>query len=208
MKKIIDLSLPFTDGMRGLEITPKTRFETDGYQTTTLHLYSHTGTHMDAPLHWIKGGRTMDHLDLNKCVGDALVVDLSHKEPNSFITIEDLEPWKDKIVPGTRLLIRSDWSDHAELEDYRTSFPRVSVALAGWLVEREIWLLGLETPSVASLEIFEELQKVHQILLAAEIVIVECLANLRTLPEEIFFASLPLKVVGGDGSPARPIAMV
>lgn len=207
---ITDLSLTFVDGMRGVGFEQNSTVADIGYNTTNLSIYSHAGTHMDAPLHFVDGGRTIDHIDLEKCVGPALVADLSSIEPNGIITINDLEPYADKITSGSRLLMRTDWDAHADANDYRSHMPRVSPELARWLVEKDIVLLGLETPSVASLrpENLAELTEVHQILLNAEIVIVESLANLRLLQQEIVhFIALPLKLDGIDGSPVRAVAV-
>ena len=206
--KLIDLSLTLYHGLRGVEIHPHTRIATDGYNTTNLHLYSHAGTHMDAPLHFLADGATIDQWDLHKCVGPALVIDLSHKAPNSLITVDDLAAHAAQIGPGARLLLRTDWDAHAELPDYRTHFPRITRELAHWLVERGVWLVGVQTPSVASLTDREELRDVHQILLRGSIVIVECLINLDQLPDTVTFLALPLKIQGGDGSPVRAVALV
>ncbi len=206
-RQIVDLTLTHYHGMRGVEIAPDTTTAVEGYNTTNLRLYSHAGTHMDAPRHFLDGARTIDHVQLAKCIGPARVIDLSHKAPSSLITVEDLAPCADLIGPGARLLLRTDWSLHAEQPDYRTSFPRISPELAAWFAAREVWLLGLEMPSVASLQDKEELTVVHQTLLAAEIVIVECLTNLHLLPEAVEFIALPLKIEAGDGSPVRAIAV-
>jgi kynurenine formamidase len=206
--RVVDLTLTYYHGMRGVEIHPNTTIEKDGYNTTNLRLYSHAGTHMDAPRHFLNDGRTIDHLDLGKCVGPAQVIDLSQKQPNSLITAEDLAMYAEQIAPGARLLLRTDWDLHANLPDYRTSFPRISRELARWLAERGVWLVGLEMPSVASLQDKAELTEVHQILLRGEVVIVECLANLRDLPNQVFFMALPLKIQNGDGSPIRAVALI
>ncbi len=206
--KIIDLTLSLYHGMRGVEIHPHTRITTDGYNTTNLQLYSHAGTHMDAPLHFLEEGATIDQWDLQKCIGPALVLNLAHKAPNSLITVADVAADADRIGPGTRVLLRTDWDAHAELPDYRTHFPRITRELAHWLVARGVWLVGVQTPSVASLADREELRDVHQILLRGAIVIVECLTNLDQLPETVTFIALPLKIKGGDGSPVRAVAVV
>jgi kynurenine formamidase len=206
--QIVDLTLTHHHGMRGVEIHPNTTTAVQGYNTTNLMLYSHAGTHMDAPRHFLDSGRTIEHVDLQKCVGPAFVVDLSGKEPNSLITVADLAPFADWVRPGSRLLLRTDWSLHAEMDDYRTSFPRISAELAEWFVERGVWLIGLEMPSVASLQDKDELTTVHQTLLRGEVVIVECLAHLDELPPEVTFIALPLKLEAGDGSPVRAIALI
>jgi kynurenine formamidase len=206
--QVIDLTLTAYHGMRGVEISPNTSIENEGFNTTHLRLYSHAGTHADAPRHFLPDGRTLEAVDLNKCVGPALVIDVTHKTPNSLITVEDLGDRAQEVEPGSRVLLASGWDAHAELADYRTDFPRISRELARWLVGRGVWLVGVEMPSVAALSDRAELTEVHQILLRGEVVIVECLTRLRELPSEVFFIALPLKIQGGDGSPVRAVAVL
>ncbi len=205
---IVDLSLTYRRGMRGFDSAPHSYLEVKGYNTTDLSIYSHAGTHMDAPLHFLEGGDTIDKLPPEKCVGEALVIDLSHLPPRSLITAADLGPATEKIGRGSRVLLRTDWDSHVELEDYRTGFQRISIELAEWFVDQGVWLVGVQSPSVASLQDMEELTQVHCILLENEIVIVESLANLHLLPPEVYFIALPLKIAGCDGSPVRAIAIV
>jgi kynurenine formamidase len=209
-QRIVDLSLSLYSGMRGVTTEPYTRIGNEGYNTTTLHLYSHAGTHMDAPLHFIDSGGTIDQIVLSSCIGPALVLDVTHVEPNGLIEVADLASHADRIGPGVRVLLRTDWSLHAEMDDYRSHMPRVSASLARWFVDKEIALIGVEQPSVASVrpENRAELTEVHKILLGAGIVIVEGLANLSELRQEIVqFIALPLKVRGCDGSPVRAVAI-
>ncbi len=205
--QIVDLSQTFEKGLRGFDIQQKKRLE-DCYNTTDLSIYSHAGTHMDAPLHFVDGGGTIAQLPLQKCVGEALVVDLSFKEPHSLITTADLGPAAEKISRGSRVLLRTGWAAHAGMDDFRTSFPRVSLELAAWFATKGIWLLGVESPSVASLQDLEEVTLVHRALLDSDIIIVESLINLHLLPENVYFIALPLKIAGGDGSPVRAAAVI
>jgi kynurenine formamidase len=205
---LIDLTLTAYHGMRGVEIHPHTHLDQEGYNTTQLKLYSHAGTHADAPRHFLRDGLTLEQVDIHQCVGPALVINVAHKEPNSLITVADLGSRAAEIQPGARVLLYTGWDQHAELPDYRTHFPRISRELAHWLVERGVWLVGVETPSVAALHDRQELTEVHQILLAGQVVIVECLCNLHRLPSTVFFIALPLKIQGGDGSPVRAVAQV
>jgi kynurenine formamidase len=209
-RRIIDLTLTLYDGIRGLDTQPKTTLAQMGCNTTTLHLYSHAGTHMDAPLHFVDGGDAIDTVDLAVCIGPALVVDITHVEPNGIIEVVDLGASADAIEPASRVLLRSDWSHHAKMEDYRTHMPRISAALAHWLVHRRVALIGVETPSVASLRkgIGAELTEVHQILLKGGVVIVESLTKLDQLRQEtVELTVLPLKILGCDGSPVRAVAV-
>ncbi len=205
---IIDLTLQMDNELLGMSLTQHTTVAVEGYNILNVAFNTHTGTHLDAPRHFIDGAASLNTMPLAKCVGEALIVDLSHKEPRSLITIDDLMHVADRIGQGTRLLLRTDWDLRAHSADYRTHFPRISLELAEWLAERGIWLLGLEHPSVAALDNLRELTDVHQALLRSEIVIVESLANLRELPETVTFVALPLKLKDGDGSPVRAIAIV
>ncbi|NJN84591.1 MAG: cyclase family protein [Caldilineaceae bacterium] len=207
---MVDVSLLLVNGMRGVGFEPATTISNEGYNTTNLRLYSHAATHMDAPLHFIDGGATIDQIELERCIGEALIIDLSHVAPNALITPEDLGSHGAEIGQGTRLLLRTDWSMHVHLPDYRSHMPRVSARLATWLVEKKIGLLGLETPSVASLrpENKAELTEVHQILLRGGVVIVEGLTNLRDVRQSrVEFIVLPLRIDGCDGSPVRAIVV-
>jgi len=209
-KRFVDLTLTVRPGMRGVAIEPHTRIVPDGYNTSNLHLYSHAGTHMDAPVHFLEDGSTIERWPLAQLVGPAHVIDLTAVEPHGLHTVADLLPHAHKVTPGCRLLLRTDWSLHADRPDYRPDMPRISAELARWLVERRVGLVGVETPSVASLrpENKAELSAVHRTILGGHIVIVESLTNLRQLRQEtVEFIALPLKIDGGDGSPVRAIAI-
>ncbi len=208
MSRIVDLSLTMQPGMRGVEFEVNSTIEGKGWNTTKLHLYSHAGTHMDAQHHFVSQGETLDALALDKCVGPALVIDLTFLKPRELITVEHLAPYAEKIGPGTRLLLKTGWSVRIDSPAYRSHLPRVSLPLAEWLAERQVALLGVEPPSVADINSKEELTSIHRTLLKAGIVIVEGLANLDALQQEqVTFIALPLKLKGGDGSPVRAIAI-
>ncbi|MEL7433774.1 MAG: cyclase family protein, partial [Chloroflexota bacterium] len=81
-RKVIDLTLPFVDGQRGVALEPELNILENGFNTTTLHIYSHALTHMDAPKHFIDGGAGIETIRLADCVGSAQVIDLSYKAPN------------------------------------------------------------------------------------------------------------------------------
>lgn len=208
MPRIVDLSLTLRPGMQGVAYEDQSTFASKGWHTRLLHLHSHAGTHLDAPSHFLEGGLSLEHVALEKCIGPAWVIDLTFLQPREMITTQHLAPYAERVTHGARLLLKTGWSAHADMPDYRTHFPRVSVSLAQWLAERGIFLLGVETPAVASMEDREELISVHQTLLRAEIVIVEGLANLDALSTDyVTFIALPLKLQDGDGSPVRAVAI-
>ena len=206
--RVIDLSLPVDNAMPGVDIRTAKRLESDGWNATTLELYSHAGTHMDAPRHFLPEGNSLDQQDLNVLVGSAIVVNLAPVEPKALHLIEHLDAVQSSITPGTRILFRTDWHQRCGTPEYRDSLPRISLELAEWLVDRGVALVGVEGPSVADVNNMRELTDVHQTLFRAGIVIVEGLANLDRIQTSIVeFIALPLKIVDGDGCPVRAIAI-
>ncbi|GAA5509596.1 cyclase family protein [Novipirellula caenicola] len=206
--RIIDLTLPITNDMPGVDSSPAKRIETHGWNATTLTLYSHCGTHMDAPCHFIDGAKTIDQQDLSVVVGPAIVVNLAPVTPKQLLTVDDLGTAANRVIPGCRLLLRTDWHKRYGTAEYRNELPRISIELARWLVDRKVGLIGVEPPSVADVNNKSEVTEVHQTLFRGGVVILEGLANLDQLTQDtVQLVALPLKVVGGDGTPVRAIAM-
>ena len=207
-QRLIDLSLTIDAAMRGVEIQTSRTIAVDGWNATTLSLYSHCGTHMDVPRHFIEGAATIDQQDLQICCGPAKVLNLTPVEPRELLTVARLAPWADRIKPGDRLLFRTDWYQRLGTDAYRNQLPRISLELAHWLVERKVALIGVEPPSVADVNEMRELTDVHQTLFQGNVVIVEGLAHLdRIHSDEVEFIALPLKIANGDGCPVRAIAI-
>jgi arylformamidase len=164
------------------------------FRTTSLHMSSHSGTHIDAPLHYIEGAMSIDHIPLSLLVGDAWIADLSsHRrglQPEHF----------GGVPPGTeRLLIRTGFSD---AEVFSPDYPYLTPESALWLIERGIMCVGIDSPSI---EIFKGDGAVHRLLLEAGIIIIELLDLASVAEGRYFMAALPLPLKGADGSPARVI---
>lgn len=207
-RRIVDLSLPIDEHLPNAKVESFRTLERDGWNATTITMYSHCGTHMDAPRHFVAEGTTLEKMDLAACQGRARVLDLTCVGPKELIDVKHLAPWADTISPGDRLLLRTDWHRRFGTPEYRNALPRIAPALASWLVEQRVALLGVEPPSVADVNSLEELTIIHRILLGGGVVIVEGLANLDQLRnEEVEFIALPLRIVGGDGCPVRAIAI-
>jgi len=209
MARIIDLTLTLRPGMHGVEFEKLHTINEHGWNSRRLHLYSHCGTHMDAPMHFEAGDGTIDRIPLEHCLGPAWVADLSGIEPRALITVAHLGPLTRKVRRGDGLLLRTGWSAHvARPEIYRDGLPRLGRDLAEWCVERRVRLLGVEPPSVADVNNLEELTTIHQILLRGRVIIVEGLTNLAALEQEcVCFCAVPLKIEGGDGSPCRAFVL-
>lgn len=207
--RVIDLTLPLVNGMRGVEISPKTTVAREGWNSTTLTLYSHAGTHMDAQLHFAAGPETIDQHTPARCMGRAWLVNLAGIAPRALIEIASLGAVAQSFQPGDSLLLRTDWSQHVgNLALYRDGLPRISAGLARWCVDRRVKLLGVEAPSIADVNNLPEVTLIHQILLGGGITIVEGLCNLDQLTgPRVFFAALPLRIADGDGCPVRAFAV-
>ncbi len=210
MANIIDLSVPIYHGGLTMPLDPKCAvivhhtIDTMKYNITQLIISTHYGTHLDAPFHFFDKGKTVDELDLSKCVGPAVVLDFPGLPRRYSMSVKDFAKYEQKVQKNARLILRTGWSKHFPKKEYLSEGPMISPELARWLAKKKIAMLGLETPGVHPVE----WEKVHKILLKAEIVIVEGLANLNKIKKEnIFFIAAPLKIKGRDGSPVRAMAI-
>ena len=205
--RIIDLTLTFEDGMRGVEFeTAKTK-SVDGWNSKKLHLYSHAGTHMDAPFHFEVNSQTIDEFEVSRFVCESLIIPIDAYAAQK-IKLKDLGGYADHIKKGDGVILKTGWSVYVNEVKYREELPGIHESLANWFADKGINMLAVETPSIADVMDIEEVTKIHEILLGGDIIIVEGLANLDAVSKEsVQLIALPLKIKGGDGSPARVIAM-
>ena len=208
MKRIIDLSLTLQSGMHGVEFEQKYTVADKGWNAKTLHLYSHAGTHVDAPVHFEATPKSIDEIPLGNFLVNAWVVHLTPIPPKSFITVDMVKKFVPLLSSGDGILLHTGWDKFYGKEEYRNSLPKISAELAEWLVGEKVALIGIDTPAVADPNNIEEITHIHQILLSADIVIVEGLTNMEAIQNSsVLFMALPLKIKDGDGSPVRAIAI-
>lgn len=207
--KIVDLTLQLRESMRGVQYESKYTVQENGWNARTLHLYSHCGTHMDAPIHFDAGEQTIDQIPLDDCIGRAWLIKLDDIAPKTPITVDHLGGHAESVQAGDAILLRTLWSRHIDDADYyRDHFPPVSVELAKWMVGRQVRMLGVEPPSVGDVNDLPAVTEVHKILLGGNVIIVEGLVNLDQLTgPSCVFGALPLKIDGGDGAPCRAFAI-
>lgn len=168
---------------------------------TQMNLSVHTGTHMDAPVHFIPGAKSIETLPLEVLIGPAQVVHLA--DTVSLITAKEIE--SAGIQPGvTRVLFKTRNSQiwQAENPPFETGFVAVSADGAEALVKMGIRLVGIDYLSIAP---FKQSKQPHQILLRAGMVIAEGLNLSQVQPGRYTLICLPLKLGGSDGSPARVV---
>jgi kynurenine formamidase len=164
------------------------------------------GTHLDAPYHFLDDGLTVDKLDLRKCVGPAVVVDLTGKGPKEEIRPDDLYPYEQAIASCRRIILRTGWDKRFPSAEYFTDHPAVTKEACAWMIEQRIGCLALDMPSTHPSEDVET----HRLLLGpdAEVVLIEGLRGLdRLRGAEVVLIALPLAIEGCDGSPCRVMAI-
>nr|WP_297919364.1 cyclase family protein [uncultured Allomuricauda sp.] len=207
-KNYIDLTLTLSNDLNGVTISKARSLARDGWNASTLELYSHVGTHMDAPLHFGVNPQSIDEIPVQRFISFAWVVNLSGIAESSLITIDDMRPIAKKIQKGHSLILRTDWSKRVGTTSYRDALPRISKELAEWMVEKRIALLGVEPPSIANVNNIREVTEIHTILMQNDILILEGLVNLdKITKEQVTLIALPLKILRGDGAPARVLAL-
>lgn len=170
----------------------------DAESLSHLALSVHTGTHLDAPVHFIRNGTGIDRLPIASLIGAARVIEVSNTEA---ITARHLTPHE--IAPGERILIRTRnsqrcWSTAEFVPDYSY----LAVDAADLLAATRVCLVGIDYLSIGR---GETNPQVHRILLGAGIVIVEGLDLSRVPAGRHDLICLPLRLVGRDGAPARAL---
>ncbi len=204
---IHDLTLTYGPEISGYEEEVARRKDEDGWNAKWLKIYSHAGTHMDAPMHFAVNEKTIDQFKPKECMGRAWIVDIPIHVDQQMIGVEDLGGIKTNFTPADSILLRTGWSTYIGTQKYRNSLPRISRGLAEWCVAHHVKMLGVEAPSVADVNNLEEVTMIHEILLGGEVIILEGLCQLDQIRSNcIFLQALPIKTLLGDGAPARVIA--
>lgn len=172
--------------------------EAHGVQSTRLAFGAHTGTHIDAPRHFIAGGVTIDELSLERLIGPCCLVE--HQGDGLLIEVSDLTgmEWE-----GVKRVIFKTKSGLFPMDgDFRSDYVGLSLAAAEFLVAKGIELVGIDYLSVERFEPESEFP-VHKALLGAGVVVIEGLKLKDLAPGHYDLIALPLLLEGSEGSPAR-----
>lgn len=205
--RIFDISIPISTDMPVYPGDPAVTIEPvlqiskgDLANVSRLSFGNHTGTHVDPPVHFVPGGRTVDQLDLDALYGPAVVVDMLPVE--KVITAGDLD--RAKLPPRTqRMLFKTRNSELWDKSGFQKDFVAFSPDAAGWLVAHGVRLVGIDYLSAEAYGAPQPLA--HRTLLGAGVVIVEGLNLANIAPGDYTLACLPIKIKNGDGAPARAI---
>lgn len=206
--KIYDLSLkinnklPYYPGDPKIIINPKLTFTEKGANVLSLHLGTHSGTHVDAPLHQLDRGKSLDDISLTKFAGEAVFIFIPKKDDQS-IGISDLE--KADIREDDIVIIGTGWERNKYKNNYFNNFPYFKEEVADYLILKKIKCIGADIPS---LDRSDSGGLFHKKILSKGIVIIEALVNIRPLAgKRMFFSAFPLAIEKGDGSPVRAVAI-
>ena len=192
-----------------------------------ISMNEHTGTHFDAPVHWVSGkdfpNNCVDTIPPEKLIAPAIVIDISTQvaaNPDHLLTVADLEAWEaahGRIPDGAWVLLRTDWSkksgaDYANVKEDGAHTPGPDAASIQWLVEqRDVIGFGTETigTDAGQAFAFQPPFPAHFFMHGKGRFGLQCLTNLDKLPATgAVIVAAPLKIKGGSGSPLRVLALV
>jgi len=205
-KEWIDISVALRSGMVHWPDNPPVKIERMKdmdkgavCNVSVMSLGAHTGTHMDAPLHFIKNGKSLDKLPLEATIGPARVIEIKDRE---VVRRDELR--RHNLRRGERILLKTRnssrcWKTDAFVED----FVYISREAAQHLVDRGIRTIGVDYLSVGGFH--HDGLETHRILLGAQIWIIEGINLAQVKPGKYELVCLPLKVLGSDGAPARAL---
>ncbi len=202
----IDISVPVFTGMAFWPDNPPIEIEYvmsmergDPCNVSKISLGAHTGTHMDAPLHFIKGGKSIDEMPLTATIGEARVIAI---EDTESIKVAELE--RHEIQEGERILFKTINSTQAWAQKtFVKDFVFIEPEAAQYLAEKKIQTVGVDYLSVGGF--YRGGPETHRALLGAGIWVIEGLNLSQVTPGNYELLCLPIKFAGIEGGPARAI---
>lgn len=206
--KIIDLTLPITEalvvwpGEKGLRTTTVRAFSKDQVHVSDLAIGAHTGTHLDAPKHFLPNGKPLESVPLDNLVGPCRVLKLEMGKRKD-VRLEDLRRFN--IKRGERLLFNLGNSTHLFAKRFHEDYVAIGNEAARFLAAQKIKLIGVDYLSVERRG--NPGHPVHVSLLKAGTAIVEGLNLQNVKPGKYTLVCLPLRIVGVEASPVRAILL-
>lgn len=205
LTQVIHSDMPVFPGTEQPIFEKANTLEKDGFREAKITMYSHTGTHIDAPAHMLSDGPYLDDLEINKFIGKATILDFSD-ENIDIIEIKDLKRYEEKIENAEFVLIKTGWNKFWGKQSYYEDFPALSEEAAKWISEFNLKGIGIDAISIDKMK--STTFEVHKTLMSKSIIIIENLTNLESINSDYFILSIfPLKNKNADGSPVRATAI-
>ncbi len=211
--KPIDLTLTISSDLPSFPGSPKPQFiswskiKTEGYNLELLFFSSHTGTHIDAPFHFVENGLKIHQIHPNRLIRKAILIKLK-KTSNQLITKKDLllfEKVNGQIPNESTIIFETGWQENLQQSFYFEKNPGLSISAAKYLITKKTNLVGIDSPSIDGGS--ESKFPIHHLFSKNNILIVENLTNLDKIDSNSFeLIVLPLKLKDATGSPVRAIA--
>jgi kynurenine formamidase len=211
--KIYDLTLLVSQKTPTFPGSPVPHFiewaslDKDDYNLEMIFLSSHTGTHVDAPYHFVKKGKKIHELDPSRFLQNAILIKIKSKS-NYSITKSDIvsfEKKHGKIPNGATIVFATGWNDSISRKDFFDANPGLSESAAKYLVSKKANLVGIDSPSIDAGN--NTKFTAHHVLLKENVLILENLCNLSKIKNTHFnLIAIPLKLQNATGSPVRAIA--
>lgn len=183
---------------KSIKIIQEAEYDPNGVREKLLTFNSHTGTHIDAPAHFTKDGKTLDKLALNKFYGPCKVLDLTHI--NEKITSKDLESFD--IKENDIIILKTKNSELNEIGDFVSNYVYLEKTGAKLLADKKIKTFGFDYLGIESNQPEHE---THKYLLEANIPIIEGLRLKNVVPDSYILSCFPIFIKDADGAPARAI---
>ena len=210
---IIDLSQSINSNIKLFPGSPNvsflkwSKYTIEGYDSEAIFLSTHTGTHMDAPSHFIQEAESIDNLDVNRFVMEDVHLLKILKSANQLISVEDIIASGIEIKKNDSIVFATGWEYNYNSDSYIYANPGLSLEAANYLSNKKINAVAIDSPSIDSA--IESEFPVHKILLKNGIIIIENICNLDQIDKKKFkLIAIPLKLLGASGSPVRALAII
>ena len=213
--KFIDLTLPISEKISTFPGSPQPIFiqweniKDDGYNLELLFLSSHTGTHLDAPYHFLEKGKKIHEISLKRLVINAILVKIRKRgdQPITKTDIQKFEKKHGKIPNESTVIFWTNWQKMIKNDSYFVKNPGLSVTAAKYLISKKTNLVGIDSPSIDLGK--EKRFLVHHLFAKNDVLIVENLANLDKIKSWKFqLAVLPMKLKNATGAPVRAVGII
>ena len=182
-----------------------TKMDVHDYDSEVIFMSTHTGTHMDAPSHFISDASPIDKISVSRFISNAILIKIK-KGSNQLITANEIEESNVKIMEGDTIVFSTLWENEIDKEYFFSHGPGLAEDAAKYLINKKVNAVCIDSPSIDRGS--DNSFSVHKLLLSKEILIVENLCNLNKLKSQYFTLIMaPLKLSGASGSPIRAIAV-